>query len=113
MVGKATLARAFAQALNCTGPLDERPCGVSDSCRRFVVGNHPDFRAIDRTTGAADERRARTRKNIPIEAVRALQHDAALTSHLGGYKLYLIDGAEDLSDQAKDALLKTLEEPPP
>jgi DNA polymerase-3 subunit delta' len=45
--------------------------------------------------------------------VRALQHDAALTSHLGGYKVYLIDGAEDLSDQAKDALLKTLEEPPP
>jgi DNA polymerase III subunit delta' len=45
--------------------------------------------------------------------VRALQHDASLTAHLGGYKVYLIDGAEDLSDQAKDALLKTLEEPPP
>jgi DNA polymerase-3 subunit delta' len=73
---------------------------------------HPDFRLIDRGSGA-DERRARTARNIPIEAVRALQHDAALTSHLGGFKLYLIDGAEDLSLQAMDALLKTLEEPAP
>jgi DNA polymerase III subunit delta' len=112
-VGKATLARAFAQALNCSGQLDRRPCGVCDSCRRFAAGAHPDFRSVDRTSGAGDERRARAPKNIPIESVRALQHDAALTSHLGGYKVYLIDGAEDLSDQAKDALLKTLEEPPP
>jgi DNA polymerase-3 subunit delta' len=111
-VGKATLARAFARALNCAGPLDQRPCGACDSCRRFASGSHPDFRAIDRTTGAADERRARPPKNIPIEAVRALQHDASLTAHLGGYKVYLVDGAEDLSLPAMDALLKTLEEPP-
>src|SRR4029079_7036622 len=74
--------------------------------------SHPDFRAIDRASGAPDERRARPARNIPIEAVRALQHDAALTAHLGGRKVYLIDGAEHLSPPAMDALLKTLEEPP-
>jgi DNA polymerase-3 subunit delta' len=110
--GKRTLARAFAQALNCTAPLDERPCRACQPCRLIAADAHPDVRLIDRTTGA-DERRARTARNIPIEAVRALQHDAGLTSHLGGFKLYLIDGAEDLSLPAMDALLKTLEEPAP
>jgi DNA polymerase-3 subunit delta' len=108
--GKVTLARAFARALNCTAELDARPCGICRSCGLFASGGHPDFRQIDRTTGA-DDKRARAPKNIPIEAVRALQHDASLTSHMGGRKVYLIDGAEDLSLQAMDALLKTLEEP--
>jgi DNA polymerase-3 subunit delta' len=108
--GKRTLARAFARALNCAGPTEERPCGRCQSCRLMDADAHPDIRLIDRGAGA-DERRARPARNIPIEAVRSLQHDAALSAHLGGFKLYLIDGAEALSLQAMDALLKTLEEP--
>lgn len=113
-VGKAALARAFARALGCTASADERPCGRCQSCRLYAAGGHPDYREIDRTTGAEERRSsARTQRNIPIEAVRALQRDAALTAHLSGYKLYLIVGAEDLSLGAMDALLKTLEEPTP
>ena len=110
--GKRALARAFAQALNCEGPIDQRPCHRCRSCRLIEADAHPDFRLIDRGSGA-DERRARPARNIPIEAVRALQHDAALSAHLGGFKLYLIDGADALSLPAMDALLKTLEEPAP
>ena len=66
--------------------------------------SHPDFRLIDKQGSGRI-------KSIPIEAVRALQHDASLSAHHGGYKVYVVDGAEALSLQAMDALLKTLEEP--
>lgn len=112
-VGKTTLARTFAQALECEARAEERPCARCRSCRLFAAGAHPDFREIDRTTGQEERRSARAARNIPIEAVRGLQHDASLTAHLGGYKVYLIVGAEDLSLGAMDALLKTLEEPAP
>ena len=102
--GKRTLARAFAQALNCAAPTEERPCGQCHSCRLIATDGHPDFRLIDKTGSGRV-------KSIPIEAVRALQHDASLSAHHGGYKVYVVDGAEALSLPAMDALLKTLEEP--
>jgi DNA polymerase-3 subunit delta' len=102
--GKRTLARAFAQALNCSGAAEERPCGRCQGCRLIAGDVHPDFRLIDKQGSGRI-------KSIPIEAVRALQHDASLSAHHGGYKVYVIDGAEALSLQAMDALLKTLEEP--
>ena len=105
-VGKSALARAFAEALNCHTTEDERPCGRCQSCRLFASGGHPDFMMIGRDT----EKR---RRSIPIEAVRQLQHDASLSAHLGGFKVYVIVDAEDLSLPAIDALLKTLEEPAP
>ena len=109
-VGKRTLAIAMARALACQGTTGDRPCGECQSCRLHTAGSHPDYRLIDRFT-ESDEKRARTAKNIPIEAVRRIQHDASLTSHLGGFKVYIIGNAEDLSLPAMDALLKTLEEP--
>ncbi len=112
-VGKRELARAFAAALNCAAPVDARSCGRCQSCRLLAAGAHPDFREVDRTTGAEERRGRAQQKFIPIEVVRALQHDAALTAHLGGYKVYVIAGADDLSVGAMDALLKTLEEPAP
>jgi DNA polymerase-3 subunit delta' len=102
--GKRTLAKTFAQALSCAGPPDDRPCGKCHSCRLIANDAHPDFRLIDKQGSGRI-------KSIPIEAVRALQHDASLSAHHGGYKVYVIDGAEALSLQAMDALLKTLEEP--
>jgi DNA polymerase-3 subunit delta' len=72
----------------------------------LIAGDaHPDVRVIDKSGSGRV-------KSIPIEAVRALQHDASLSAHHGGYKVYVVDGAEALSLQAMDGLLKTLEEPP-
>lgn len=111
-VGKRAIAISMARALACQSLPESRPCGMCVSCRLHASGGHPDYRLIDRFT-EADEKRARAPKNIPIEAVRKIQHDASLSSHLGGFKVYIIANAEELSLPAMDALLKTLEEPAP
>ncbi len=124
-VGKTTLARAFAQALNCTGDalgLDERPCGVCRACRLTAEGAYPDFRMMQVGRAEAESGHSFARENaratsdrasrvITIEQVRALQHDAGLAPYEGRLKVYVLD-AEALQLPAANCLLKTLEEPP-
>src|SRR5215472_6832026 len=120
-VGKAKLARWLAQRLNCTAPAP--PCGVCDSCRRILAGTHPDVRSLQLPSDRDDslglpleppQRATRAAERvISIEAVRALQHDAALAPSAARWKVYLVIGAQHLSLDAANSLLKTLEEPPP
>ena len=125
-VGKTTLARAFAQALNCTGDalgLDERPCGVCRACRLTAEGAYPDFRLMQVGRAEAESGHSfprdtggrgtsdRASRVITIEQVRALQHDAGLSPYEGRLKVYVLD-AEALQLPAANSLLKTLEEPP-
>ena len=105
-VGKTSTARLIAKALNCIGPdgtggptID--PCGVCESCRAIAEGRHIDVIEMDAAsnTGVDDVREI-------IEAVRY----AAVSAR---YKIYIIDEVHMLSRNAFNALLKTLEEPPP
>ncbi len=100
-VGKTTLARAFAQALLCREGAGF-PCNECQTCRRIREGRYPDVQVV----GAE-------RNNIQIEQVRALQSDAALSPLEGRYRVFIIREIERATLPAANALLKTLEEPPP
>jgi len=108
-IGKSTLALTFAQALNCTG--DEPPCGQCRACRLIASGRHPDVRLVETERAASGERKGK--REIGIDQVRALQHEVNLKPYEGRWKVAIIAGAEELSLEAANALLKTLEEPPP
>lgn len=108
-VGKALLARRFAQALLCTGGPDAtsfplNPCHTCLSCRKVLHNNHPDVHYIARP---AD------RQFILIDQVRALQSDSARKTLEGRRNIFLIDGMHEMNLQAANCLLKTLEEPEP
>jgi DNA polymerase-3 subunit gamma/tau len=100
-VGKTTTARILARALNCeTGPT-ATPCGDCDSCRSIAAGSNMDVLEID---GAS---------NRGIEDVRELREQVRYAPSEGRYKVYIVDEVHMLTDPAFNALLKTLEEPPP
>jgi len=107
-VGKMTLAMDLARALNCSD--EERPCGECSHCDRITRALHTDVRVISLDTD--DSKRERRRTLISIDQVRDIQRDASLRPAEGAFKVFIIDGAESLSADASNALLKTLEEPP-
>ncbi len=104
-IGRETLARAFAMALNCTAE-DEtiRPCGECRACKLIASGNHPDllYSELDTTTGS-----------LKIEEVRAVTGKIALKPYEARYRIAIFRDFDRARPQAQDALLKTLEEPPP
>ena len=123
-IGKSAFARSLAQALFCSAlPSSRVPCGECSSCRLFASANHPDYRVLepagageDEEGGGVEEGAGRAKpvasaRWIKVDAVRALADFLALTSHLGGGKLVVIDPADRLHPSAANALLKTLEEP--
>ncbi|MFO7544593.1 MAG: DNA polymerase III subunit gamma/tau [Trueperaceae bacterium] len=101
-VGKTTSARLLAMAVNCEAedPAD-RPCGTCESCRLVQSGSHPDVAELDAAS------------NNSVEDVRALRERVGLASLRGGTRVWILDEAHMLSKAAANALLKTLEEPPP
>ncbi len=100
--GKTTLARLFAKALNCAQPLKEgEPCNKCPSCREIAAGHAIDVLEID---GASHR---------GIEDIRQINETIGFTPTNGKYKIYLIDEVHMLTKEAFNALLKTLEEPPP
>jgi DNA polymerase-3 subunit gamma/tau len=100
-VGKTSMARIFAKCLNCaTGPTEE-PCQVCDVCQAISVGQDVDVIEID---GAS---------NNGVEQVRELRQNVSLRPSRSRFKIYYIDEVHMLSTGAFNALLKTLEEPPP
>jgi DNA polymerase-3 subunit delta' len=100
-IGKATLARSLALALNCRSTHSARPCGQCRSCQLIHAGKHPDVQLIE-PDGA----------RVKIDQVRALQHDLALRPVEGRYRVAIFDQFEVATTEAQNALLKTLEEPP-
>ncbi len=107
-VGKMTLALNLAQALNCEAT--ESPCGECLSCQKIASAKHADIQIIGLTTDG-DSTEAKSRAEISIDQIRQMQHSASLPPFEGRYKVFIIDGAEQLSSEAANCLLKTLEEP--
>ncbi len=100
-VGKTSTARIFAKALNCEQGPTEHPCGTCDNCRQITAGTGLNVFEID---GAS---------NNGVEQVRQLRENVWTLPMGGAYKIYIIDEVHMLSGAAFNALLKTLEEPPP
>jgi DNA polymerase-3 subunit gamma/tau len=100
-VGKTTTARLLARGLNCAEGPTTNPCGTCPHCQSMQAGNAPDVIEVD---GAS---------NTGVDYVRELREAARYMPSLGRYKLYIIDEVHMLSQAAFNALLKTLEEPPP
>jgi len=104
-VGKMTLAINLAQALNCEGV--ERPCLECTSCKKIAAGTHADVRVI----GLNQNENEAEAKLISIDQIKDILHSANLPPFEGKHKVFIIDGAELLSIDAANCLLKTLEEP--
>jgi DNA polymerase-3 subunit gamma/tau len=100
-IGKTSTARILAKSLNCVKGPTVTPCGVCDNCREIAAGNSLDVIEID---GAS---------NNSVEDVRQLRENVRYAPAKGRYKIYMIDEVHMLSSAAFNALLKTLEEPPP
>jgi DNA polymerase-3 subunit delta' len=102
-VGKRTLARAFARALNCQAEDARRPCNACRSCRLAAADKHPDIMTVrgEGENGA-----------ILVEQVRAIRREASLSPMEGRWRVYILCNVEFANESAANALLKTLEEPP-
>jgi DNA polymerase-3 subunit gamma/tau len=100
-VGKTTVARLLAKAVNCTAPPAERPCGVCESCRAIAEGRAVDVIEMDAAS------------HTSVEDAREIIERVQFRPAVARTKVYIIDEVHMLSTAAFNALLKTLEEPPP
>jgi DNA polymerase-3 subunit delta' len=128
-IGKADFIEAFAQALLCENVRpDGHACGACASCGWFAQGNHPDYRRVrpealeeglptaEGEEGGEGDKKKSTKtasKDIKIEQVRALADFMNISTHRQGLRVVVLYPAEALNMPASNALLKTLEEPPP
>ena len=122
-IGKVDFARALAAAMLCEAPRRDGACGSCASCHWFSQGNHPDYREILPEAAAEDDEgeaegeapRAEKAKSlvIKIDQVRALADFISLSTHRAGHRVLVIHPAEAMQPAGANALLKTLEEPPP
>src|SRR6201991_2004733 len=100
-VGKTTIARILAKSLNCETGVTPTPCGVCGACREIVSGRFVDLIEVDAAS------------NTKVDDTRDLLDNVQYAPARGRYKVYLIDEVHMLSTHSFNALLKTLEEPPP
>ncbi|MEF3254335.1 MAG: DNA polymerase III subunit gamma/tau [Deferribacterales bacterium] len=99
-IGKTTAARVFAKAINCKDPIGVNPCNKCTSCTEINNGTSVDVIEID---GAS---------NRKVEEAREIRENVKILPVYNKYKVYIIDEVHMLTDEAFNALLKTLEEPP-
>ncbi|MEZ5896069.1 MAG: DNA polymerase III subunit delta' [Parvularculaceae bacterium] len=111
--GKATLAFRLARALLATDTeRTQAPLGIDPHCRTFSLvasGGHPDLFVAQREY---DEKKDRYTAEIKVDTIRELTSFLSLTPSMGGWRVAIIDTADDLNRNAANALLKVLEEPP-
>lgn len=100
-LGKRTLAQYISRAAVCeSGGL---PCGNCNGCHLAAVGSHPDISLISAEDG---------KKNISVAQIRTLRNEAFVKAHSASHRVFIITQAHRMNDQAQNALLKILEEPP-
>jgi DNA polymerase-3 subunit delta' len=110
-IGKRTFAWKLAQTLLCPRATDFQPCGVCPSCCQAQAGEHPDFEYVCR---AADRNQITLDQLLGDKSDRVgLCQKIAMKPYYGGRKVAILDDADDLRHEGANALLKTLEEPPP
>lgn len=100
--GRRTLARLLAAAALCRGD-GERPCGACPACRKVFSGNHPDVSQL----GGDGEARS-----FHLDMVRSLREDAYILPNEGARRVFILCDIQNMTEQAQNALLKILEEPP-
>lgn len=99
--GKKTLARIIAAAAVCVSQ-DEIPCGVCRQCKNALAGVHPDIRLYEGTSP----------RSFGVDLVRQIRDDAYVAPNDAARKVYILANAQNMTEQAQNALLKILEEPP-
>lgn len=98
--GRNTLIRLLSAAIECSEA--DRPCLACAACRKAMAGTHPDILTIDDPE----------RKNVPVDLVRKARADIYIRPNEGKRKIYIFPRAQDMRNEAQNALLKVLEEPP-
>ena len=122
-IGKTEFAYALAAGALCEAPREGLACEACPSCHWFSQGNHPDYRQVipeaaaeeDAEAAEADSAKAEKAKSlvIKIDQIRAVGDFIALSTHRAGLRVLVVNPAEAMHPSAANALLKTLEEPPP
>ncbi len=98
--GKTSAAKVFAKAVNCEHPIDGNPCGVCESCRNIADGTSLNVLEMDAAS------------NNGIDDMRQIRESVVYSPTNAKYKVYIIDEAHQITKDAFNALLKTIEEPP-
>lgn len=110
-VGKRTFARRLAASLLCEARLaDGAACGVCRGCAQFAAGSHPNLIWIVREF---NEKTDKEKRDISIGQMRTMMETLSLSSHYGGARVVVIEPADALNTHGVNAVLKTVEEPPP
>ena len=97
-VGKYTAARIFANAIHCTG--DVKPCGECPDCKKHAALTHPDLIIIGESG------------QIKVEDIRSMNEELYIKPALSEKKVFIIKNADNMNQDAQNALLKSFEEPP-
>ncbi len=101
-IGKHSFAECFAASLICEGDAKALPCGECSACKKLASGSHPDVKMIN-SDGKA---------TIGVDVIRALRTDVHIIPSEAERKIYIIEGADTMTEQAQNAFLLSLEEPP-
>mgnify|MGYP001223805512 CR=1 FL=1 len=100
--GKRTLAKLIAEAILCACE-GEKPCGMCEACRKIENGSHPDVFIASGGEGA---------RSFHVESIRFIRSDVNIVPNEGKRKVYILANASSMTEQAQNALLKIMEEPP-